>query len=303
MANHFNIPFIWPFKMVPNTSTPGIHFDDKWACEQIKSFETKAYYRQKWNKADTTILQVESSIAPDDLKVYNVNGIVVKTFTWSAVVMEVNYKVYEATFDISDLSTGIYFLYQRVTLLGIDWKALSEPIEMKESWPNTLLFTYKHSFNDYDIAWTTGLKMKFRCEAGIMDFAPERDRTSYINQGHDTTTLKGVPSRSFKLYIGDARGVAPYIIDTLNRILCCDYVDIDGKLYQSSEGSKLEVTRAKNYPLFGASIGIVEAKNMQSLQFADPTPLAPGIVAAYNIQTGFFGPGTLIPITEVLENG
>jgi hypothetical protein len=299
--NHLNFPFALPFKFVPNTSSPGIHFDDSWACEQIKSFEAKAYYRQKWQLSDTTPLQIESSIAPEDLKMYNSAGTLIKSFEWTAVHSEVNYKIYECTFDISDKPEGVYWLYQRVNLLSIDWKAISEPIHAKASWPNTQRIGYKNSYNDHDVAWTTGIKMYFRCEMGIMDFTPERDRTAYANQTHDVATLKGVPSRQFKLYIGTAPGVAPYIVDILNRIFCCDYIEIAGKLYQSAEGSKWEVTRVKNYPLIGASIDIVPATNEMSLQFSDTTPLAPGIVTAFKIDTSFFGPGTLVPVTDVQE--
>jgi hypothetical protein len=303
MANFFNIPLLTPFKFVPSTNSPNTvsDFDGAWACEQIKSFERKVYYKQKWKKSDTTKLQIESSIAPETLKVYNAEGVIVKTFAWAAVYSAVNYTVYETTFDISDLAEGVYYLYQRVTLLSIDWKAISEPIHSKTSWPNTLLFTYKNSYNDQDVAFSTGVDFKFRCEAGIMDFNPERERTAYINQVHDTESLSGVPFRTYKLYIGEAPGVAPYIIDLLNRIFCCDSINIEGKFYQSTEGSKWEVTRAKGYPLIGGSIEIAEANNVMSLQFADIAPLATGIVTAYNIETAFFGPGSLVPVTDIEE--
>jgi hypothetical protein len=297
--NHFRIPYIFPFKMVPSTATPGIHFDQAWSREQIKSFEARAYYRQKWEKADTTLLQIESSIVPDNLKIYNSLGAVAKSIPWTAVYSATSYSIYQLTFDISDLAEGVYYLYQRVTQGPIEWKALSEPVHMKTSWPGTLLFTFKNSYNDQDVSWTTGIEMKFRCEAGIMDFQPERDRTAYINEIHDVASLNGVPYRSFKLYIGDARGVAPYVLDILNRIFCCDSIDIQGLKYQSADSSKFEVTRFKGYPLYGGSIEITEALNRQSLEFADTTPLAPGILVAYNIENAFFSPGSLVPVQEV----
>lgn len=300
MANHFKIPLLNPFKFIPHTDTPGIHFDDDWACQQIRSWELNATYKQKWIKAKTTKLQIESSIAPETLKVYNSSGVQVKTFTWSAVFTAVNYKIYECTFDISDLAEGIYFLYQRVTMGGIDWKSISEPIHSKASWPNTVTIKYKNSFNDFDIAFTAaGIEMYFTVDAAIMDFEPERDRTSYTNQTKDVATLKAVPSRSFKFHVGEAPGVAPWIIDMLNRIFCCDYISIESKQYQTAEGSKWDINRVKGYPLIGASIELVEAFNNQSLEFADTTPLAEGIVTAYEIETDFFGPSAIVPVTDI----
>lgn len=300
MPNNFKIPFISPFKFVPETTSPGIHFDDKWSYEQQQLFHLDRRYIQKWRKTTTTKLQIESSLAPETLKVYNINRTVVKTFTWTVVVNEISYKVYECTFDISDLAEGIYFLYQRVASGAIDWKVISEPIYSKTTWPNTLAFTYKNSFNDFDVAFTaTAMQMVFICEAGIMDYQPDRDRTSYINQTKDLATLKAVPGRSFTLHIGESPGVAPWVIDLLNRIFCCDYISIEGKQYQSAEGSKWDIKREKEYPLVGGSIEIVERFNNQSQEFSDTTPLGQGIVTAYEIETDFFGPQADVPVEDV----
>jgi hypothetical protein len=305
MSNHFKIPKCLPFKFVPMTKTPGIHFDDAWFCEQIRRWEVRGIrYKQKWVKTDTTTLQVESSIQPDDLKIYSVGGQVVKTIPWTAVFTAVNFNVYELEFDIHDLADGVYFLYQKVALLSVLWEAISEPISSKAIWPDTKLITYKHSFNDYDVAWTTGIKMKFRCECDLppAEFIPKRDRTSHVNQLNDVATLYGMPFRLFKFFIGMELGVAPWVIDLINRIFVCDYIDIANKLYQSAPDSEVEKTSAKGYPLVWGTIDLWEAKNLLSLEFSDTQPLSPGIVAAYNIETAFFGPGTLVPITEVEEN-
>lgn len=298
--NHFNIPLIWPFKMVPATQSPGLHFDDAWACEQILSFEKKAYYRQKWRRSVTTKLQIESTLLPEALKIYRNDGTVAKSIAWTIVFSAVNYKKYELTFDISDLPEGIYFIYQQVKFEdAINWPAISEPIHSKNSWPNTMQLTYKHSFNDYGVAWTTGIEMKFLVEAAIMQMEPKRERTDYINQTHDTATLKAVPYREFVFEVGTATGVAPWVADLLNRIFCCDSIDIEGMKYQARTGAEGKITRAKNYPLIGWSQDIVPAVNKDSLQFASTGDLEPGLVAAYNIQTGFFGGPSTVPIIEV----
>lgn len=298
--NLFNIPLCWPFKMLPNTSSPGIHFDDDWCRNRIKWFENKnAIYRQKWVKADTTPLQILSSLLPDDLRLYKSDGTVAKSFTWTNVYTATGYSIYQTTFDVSDQAEGVYYLYQRVTSGSIDWKAVSEAIHVKVSWPRTLKITYWHSFNDYDMTWTTGIQMKFRVEAAIMDFDAKRERTDYLNQTHDTTTLKANPYREFSFEVGEASGVAEWVVDTLNRIFCCDNIDIEGMKYQARTGAEGKISRIKGYPLVGWSQDIVPAVNKQSLQFADATPLAPGIVVAYNIETGFFGPAALVPILEV----
>lgn len=304
MSNHVKFPFCLPFKFVPNTATPGVHFDDRWACEQIRSWEKPAYYKQKWVKTDTTPLQIESTIAPAGLKVYNAAAQVVKTINWALVFTGPNYKIYELTFDISDLPDGVYWLYQQVTILSINWEVISEPIHSKATWPNTMKIDYKNSFNRDGVAWTTGIMMSFRCECAIMDMEPDAELAGFVNQTRDSATLDGTPYRKFKFYVGEAPGVAPYIVDILNRIWVCDYVSVEGKRYCRDAGTaKFEITRQKNYPLIGASLDIAESFNNDSLQFSETTPLAPGIVVAYNMQTAFFGPGSLVPVDDVQEQG
>ena len=301
MPNYFRIPLVSPFKFVPATSTPGIHFDDKWFYDQIKSFETKRVYHQKWKKTETTKLQIESTLEPENLKVYNCDQEIVKEFIWTAVFIDIAYRIWETTYDVSDLPNGVYHLYQRVAFGSIDWKMISEPISIKEDWPNTLGFLYKNSFNKDGVAWSTGIQMLFRCEAGIMDFIPDADQTSYVDQTHNVDLLDGVPFRKFTLYIGDEKGVAPYITDILNRIFLQDYILIEGKKYTRNVGAKWEINKIKNYSLVGANLEIVESGNLDSLEFADLTPIGSGIVVAYNIETAVIAPGSLVPIIDVEE--
>jgi hypothetical protein len=302
MSSHFKLPFINPFRFVKYGVEDAVHFDDDWSCSLRAHYERDVRYKQKWVKSKTTKLQCESSIYPDNLIVYNVNRAVVYNYMWTPVFVGVNYTIYECEVDFSSLADGVYFLYQFVGFnTSLEWELISEPIDVRASWSNTLQITYKHSYNDYDVAWTTGIEMLFIIEAGIKELTPERDRTAHISQTADVTTLWGVPSRSFKLLVGLAPGVAEWVIDLLNRIFLCDYISINGMRYQNPEGAKWEIQRVKGYPLVGAQIDIVPEFNNMSHEFADATEIAAGIVTAYNIETAFFGPGALVPITDIEE--
>lgn len=299
--NHFEIPYLNPFWFVKNQPTPGIHLDDSHTQERVRSFMKSHCYYQKWVRTNTTKVQIESSIAPADLKIYNASGTVEKQIAWAEVFTAVNYKIYELTFDVSDIPEGKYWLYQQVTFGPINWESIAEPIWVKDSWPNTLLITYKNSYNRDGIAWTTGIEMKFRIDACIMEDEPDAEVTDYVDQIHDTEILDGVAFTKYKLYIGDAAGVAPYMLKILNRIMLQNYTSFEGKKYVRSGRAKIEVSRQKNYALVGGSLELVEAENMDGLRFSDTTPLAPGLVAAYGIETAFFGPGSIVPVTDVEE--
>lgn len=299
MSNQLNIPLLSPFKFYPCKATPGIHFDGDWAYNQIKTFETKKYYNQKWIRSIVTKLQITSTLAPSDLKLYNCQGVLVKSFEWTMVASggALGLNAWECTIDFTAgvATDGIYYLYMQATLLSVNFQAISEPIHIKNSHPNVLVFKYKNSVNNFGAIFSTGIEYYFICEAGIMDFQPERDRITYVDEIHNLTTLSATPFRTFKLYIGEATGVPGYVLDILNRIFSCDHVMISDPYslewlqYETTDGSKWEVVRQKAYPLFGASIDISEAINKSSLQFLDGYPLSPGVVVMFDIDSNFWG--------------
>lgn len=302
MSNYLNIPKVLPFKFLPNTATPGIHIDDDWAYNQIRNYETRAYYFQKWIRAYTTKLQVTTTIAPESLKLLDSTRAVVKSFAWTlAGVGAGGENAYECTFDVTDVATdGVYFLYIKCELLSVKFEAISEPIHIKNSHRNVRPWVYKHSENDFGMVWTTGIQMTFMCESDIppTSYRPDRDRNSYVNQTHDVATIQAYPFQVAKLLIGEATGVAPYIPDIANRILCCDNVKFSGLQIETPENGKLDINEIKGYPLVGASIDVMPARNSSSLQLITED-LIPGVVTTYNLNTNFFGTANTVTITEI----
>lgn len=308
MPSHFKIPMLNPFKFI-RESVRTKDFDGDWARNQIKAWEFPKFYQQKWQKADTTPIQIESSIAPNALLLIDALGQTIKTFNWTSIVTAVNYQVYETTFDVSDVDDGVYFLYQVVTFGAITWPAISEPINCKTTWPSTILFRYKNTFNDGDVIFlASGTTFVFRCEGAIpaQSLIPKRNASDYANQSQNVTLLKGYASRVFTLFIGGTDqdcGVAPWVIDLLNRVFDLDVVSIDGKRYAANVGVDWKTNQPNQaYPLISASLEIAESLESTSLEFQDETVLGEGLVIAYNFQTGFFGPGAQVPITEIITN-
>lgn len=304
MANYINIPIIWPFKMLPVVlGTPGIHFDDSWTFEQRKTWQSKTRYFQKWVKSEKTFLQIESSVAPDPLKILNVDRSIAKSINWVAKVVATGYTIYELEFDVTDLTTDRkYFNYQKIEGGPIKWEAISECIWVKDNWPETIAFKYKNSYNSQDVAWSTGIEMLFRCEAWISPLIePKRVRSDYTNQKRNVETLSSVPYRIFKLYIGGTSqdiGVPPWVIDLMNRILSCDSVEMSGKKYQSDAGSEWEIGKTNTWSLMTGIIDIVESKAQNSLHFNDDTTAGKSILVVYQIKTKFFGGEQLVQVTD-----
>lgn len=308
MSNYLNIPFLTPFKWVPHTLTPGIHFDDDWSYQQIKSWEYKRGYFQKWKRSITTTIQITSTIEPDPVKVYDKQQQLIKQFAWTVVGVGIgSEKAYALTVDFTDVATdGVYFMYMKASLLSVLFEAITEPILLKDDHTNLLQFTYSNSYNDFGAIFLTNPKLEyvFLCEAAITDFNPDGDRNSFVDQVHDVETISAMPFRTFKLDVGEAPGVAPWVIDLLNRIWHCNKVLLGkpgqlGLQYERPESSKWEIARVKGYPLIGGRLDIMPARNNSSLQFIHEDPIQPGIIVAYDLTQDFFGTNNnIVHITD-----
>ncbi len=293
MQAYILIPFLNPIKFVIATDSPGKHFDDDWFYNQILSFQTKIKYEYKWQRNDTTPIQVRATLLPEDLKVYGCDGKVKKSipFTKTADGGTIGYNIYEAVVNIDELPNSTYYYYINADALGTEIPFISEPISLKDFHPNTSWIQYKHRDNRWFVTFTTGLQFGFRAEAKIMDFQPEGDSVSFIDQVRNETILSATPYRSFKLFVGDAKGVAPYIADILNRIMYCSNVLIDGKQFVRNGNAKFEVTRVKNVPTIGLALEVLEGQNLFGLQ-QTVNPAFSGMLATFNHEADFFGTST-----------
>lgn len=305
MANFIQIPKCSPVKFYESKTVTGIGFDQDFAFNQIKSFERKVTYTRKWQRgSDTTPIQVQATLLPGPIQVMDCNAVVVKTIVFTLALPGDGYNVYEAVIDLDNLPDNVYYLYSYTSLFALSFKIISEPIFLKDYWSNTLMFEYSNAVNDFEVIFTTSIKYRFRCEAGIMDFQPDGEATDYTDQVHNIEILSGSPFRTFTLYIADEKGVAAWVLDVLNRIFYCNKVVIsqdgtNGIQYVKPANAKWAISRQKGYPLFGASAEIQEAINSNSLQLNSLDSLTPGFIKAYNIETGFFGNGTEVIITEI----
>lgn len=313
MANFTKIPLLNPIKFVPATTTPGLNFDDDWACKQIKSWQKKAYFKQKWVETFTTPLVMESTIAPTDLKVYK-GGAIVGTLTWNPVYAAVPPAgtLYLLTLDLDTIiavqGEGIYYLYGEVTNGGSYMYAyISEPIHVKKTpWPVTSVVTYAHNKNAQGVYFPVYDNLVFRLlvEAQVCDFLPDSDTYDYVNQNHDPRILGGVPYRKFRLLVANAPGVADYLVDLLNRIFCLNTVTINGMEYVKENGAKWDPQRTHGYPLAGWVLDILPAINVDSLEYNDVSPIIPRPVVVFDEDNEPFGgnSGNSVRILELQDS-
>lgn len=271
MANQVNIPFLNPVRFVeldpvelPQYLTK--HFDDYWFKEQLQSYETVVDFKQKFQTSDTIYLQFEANFAAIQMQVIDCEQNVL--LTQSATQIRANkymagYYVYELTLSLAAFDPGTIYLKLN---LGLGSKfMISEPIEVAEIWPNTVLFQYNNSKYHGDVIFETGIVFGFRCEAVIRRLDPASERTFYRDQKQNPSTLKVRPYRSFELGIGHLSGIPDWYIDKMDWIWSCDNVLLDGKSFAVLDDSKFEDQEIhKQYALRHWTLNIQEGINRAS---------------------------------------
>jgi hypothetical protein len=276
-----------------------VHFDGNYFTKNVKSFEKSACYLQKWQRSDTTLIQITSTILPNDLKIFNNVG-VVKSIPFTNVgTASLGVIIYHCLVDFSGVVDGIYQIEIDGKVGLNEFQFYSEPIYLKDLHENTLLFRCFNLYNDFGVIFTTNYQIYFRCEAAIMEMEPKHERAAFIDEIHDIKTLSATPYREHKLKIGDAPGVAPWVIDLLNRIFSCSFVEIEGLEYGLTDGAKWTINRQRNYAMIGAEIEIGEGKNLYTQQI-NSGATSPGIVTGYDLNTNFFGPTPeIVHVTKI----
>lgn len=311
MANEIYLPISNPIKWMevdpaelPQYLTK--HFDDYWQKEQLRDWETQVYYKQKWQTSDAVYEQYESNFAAIQLDVLDCSGVSVLTLPATQVRENLNlpgFYIYELTLSWAAFDPGTYYL--KLTLGDGTTVMVSEPQEIAETWPNTILFEYYNSTFHGDVVYETGIQFGLRCEAFINRLEPGNERTAYRDQKQNPTILKSVPFRGFKLEIGHFTGIPDWMIDKLNWVWSCDNVLCDGKSFAVAEGGQFEETEVeKIYPFRMWTLPIQEGVNRYS-KIVNPE-LNPNkkIIIAGLIDATIFGDLTdvgsnLVPIENI----
>jgi len=144
-------------------------------------------------------------------------------------------------------------------------------VDCRVSHPNTLLFQYSNTENNFSIAFSTGIVFKLRVEGVVRSPQFESNDTIYNDLNEDSVLLDSTPFRTFKLICGVSPTLIPdWIGDKINRALSCNSVAINGLYYSKVEGEKLEIKRpdplaTKDKPNLSLSTTIQPVENI-SLQ-------------------------------------
>lgn len=167
-----------------------------------------------------------------------------------------DFNVFEFLFSVLDVSDGQYFVRFRAFDDDDNEKiAVSEPLDLRVTQPNTNLIVYRNFDNAFGLTWTTGIICRIRVESVFFKRNPGGERTVTRNSTFDLVKVSAKKTRGILFEVFQ---LPPYLHEKLSVIFDCDFKAIQGVEVEAAEGygEPLYITR---YPLANSSIKL-EAK-------------------------------------------
>lgn len=248
-----------PLRLI-DTANIDSGFDGDFALNQLSDFQDRKCYFQPWKTTDTLKLQAISTESTDvigDLQIVNNDtNLIISTTAWALNALTIpafpDYRIYEITIPLGIAEGKYYASFGDFT---------SELFEVKSEQPNTVLVKYKHSQNDYDVVFATGIEFQFRTEAKVSYEKPGNEREVYPDQKRNQTQLFSLAFRNFKFYVGYKSGVPYWVLDKYNIITQCDQITYDGIAYQVVPEGEFDYEKNESNNFIGASIDIEPVNN------------------------------------------
>lgn len=307
MANILYYSKLNPIRLylpTPDKTYHSRHIDDFVFFDTIDRWEDHTPYYQPWESADLIRLQLQADFGPHNINLYNEQGVIVTTVAFQQARQNVdnpNLYIYEVEIDLSALPQGGY---QLELVSGIDnpLKLVSDWLSICQTHRETISLEYSNTQYHEGVFFDTDYLPSYRVEGCIKLKTPASKDSSYQDQTFDETLLQSTPYNVYELTIGDSRGVPDAVIDTVNRLLSCDTLSIDGRRYSKPEGARWEVSEEDGVPTRGWKIELREAVNRPSRLFNNNQPVTARISIVINADSKGFGldtGGTTYEITDV----
>ena len=251
-------------------------------------------YSQIFSRFDELAFQIfcENDVTWDMSNIITVNVLDINdkiVLTYSATQLNGGsalngYYIYEVREQLTGLSAGTYQIEVHIknetqlipptpTLIN-EYYLYSEPIEVKDIFPDSITIDYVHEDNSNDIICvdpndSSIHQFRHRIYGGFLpsDYQPASKDYVYRDQIYDLTQLKSIPFETSKLTFGKI-GIPNWQANILSRIFTFSSVYINSSLYVKNDGAKMEKTNPdKIYPLNGWKIELIRPTNELSTTY------------------------------------
>lgn len=269
-------------ELLPQYNYP--QFDREANYYQLLPFQKKKFYKNRKQQNDKNCVQINTNLGGIEIEIReSITGVLLDTIapTTTASIPGMEYNgvaldTYQWVFKLSDIlpsftGTCYYRITGTVPGTGEEKAYISEPIWVKEKWPNTVLVEWGHDRNDYDTIFSLNPQFSIRIDGYYLLDETDSLDTQFEDQFNATVTLNTYVKRKFKLELGFYNGIPRYMLDRLMNFFACKFIKVEGWKYSKSEGAKLEVDKSDTATVFNASIILEETNPTDSYTFSTST--------------------------------
>jgi hypothetical protein len=268
MKNAISISDYNPLQFVSYNYTPNSKYNtyqlyDDWFKDRNDRYVTQPDYLQKWQTSDIITVQIVNNGLSDlNLKVYDCYTARLKdTISFSAVATQPTVSpniTMESDIDFSNYGEGEYFF---VMCYGSTPIAISERVNVKNTWANTILIEAVDADNKPDTFFSTGFKSILRVEGLVTNFTPEVVTWQNKDELGNNQMLHSIPSKKKTIYFGEAYGIPDYMALKIGLITQLSKCNIEGLQLMMVENSNLEPNETDGFPMFYYKLDMEQANN------------------------------------------
>lgn len=294
--NELFIPYLIPVKFVKMNPVQIPQYlskfmDDYIFCQTIPNYNQQADYPQQWATVDSVRLQVVSNYGPLRLSLHTMNGDEVYSQDFETRQQDFfrpGYYIRQSETALSAFAPGMY--YWQINVGDVDpW--ISEPQEFlePEQLVNTKYIEYSNREMKGGVRFGSPYSPSIRVPAAVELTNLASRSTTYQDQPANEVMIKSTSYRVWKFTLGDAKGVPPWLLDKVGRILECSEVRIDGRYFTKPAESEWERNITDLVSLAGWTVELRERYNMDGMFYQDDVLKSGRLVMAAVIDTKGFG--------------
>lgn len=232
--------------------------DEEWFEGRNSSWLLNPSYTQKFQRGDVIIDQiVTNGISSLNLKMYRCSDLkLVNTFVYNPVspapIVQPDI-VMECQIDFSLFPEDKYFfIFSSLLPSGFEKvSAISEMIETRNEWSNTILIESSSTLNKPDFFFATGAKTILRVEGIVKKLQPNISSISSRQEDGNTDLLYSQITKQRFIRFGTAYGLPDYLYLKVAAASVLDDLFIEGVGYSLQDDNKIEPSEDVNgHPLY-----------------------------------------------------
>lgn len=310
MSNKLIRSFIMPLQLfdpapVTDDRYRSRDFIDNDFPDTILPWEQRTGYCQQWQKSDTIFDQLQSNVGPINFVLYDCKtDKVIDTIAYTQGAESENEPglfIYEIAVPLAGYPVGCYYLQVEFGLSPVIFTLKTGELEISEEVENSVLVEFNHFEFREDVIFETGILYSLRLLATNRYQKTSNKSTTYEDQTMNTVALRNIPFRTWKLVIGQSKGIPDWLADKVGRIIGCSTLIIDGKYFTKPSDQELEPIAEDYYPLKGWTVELRERYNRAARHYENEVPLDAVVAIAVNSTSKGFGNSNSGSETTLIE--